>query len=75
MIVIGEIAVSDTNKTVVSLDEYKGRKRLDIRDWFKKDNMKEWVRTKRGVCINITSVSNLVSLLEKAEDAILRRQA
>ena len=73
MVIIGEIIVSNTNKTVVSLDDYKGRKRIDIRDWFKKDTMKDWAPTKRGVSIDVGKASELTSIIERAEDAILRR--
>ena len=65
-----EIIRTNTNKTIIKVGEYKGKKNIDIRDWFKTDKMQEWAPTKRGVTLPADKASELVSIFEKVEDAL-----
>lgn len=70
MNIIGEIGITNTNKTVVSLSNYKGKDAIDVRDFFKTDKMQEWQPTKRGVRLPLNKAPELVSIFEKVEDTI-----
>jgi hypothetical protein len=69
---IGEITESNTNKTVFSLSSYKGKDRIDVRDFFK-TTTGSWLPTKRGVTFKIENASELVSIFEKIEDTINKK--
>ena len=64
---IGEIIKSKTNKVAININEFNGKKTIDIRDWFKKDNMQDWQPTQRGVSLSCEEASNLVSIFERLE--------
>ena len=66
--IIGEIEKSKGKKTVVSLSEWKGHKSVDVREYMQFGP--DWKPTKKGVRIPIAKAGELVSLTEKAEDAI-----
>lgn len=68
--IIGEIAKSNTKRTIISLTEFKGTKLINIREYFKTDAMTEWQPTKKGVMITTDKASDLVSIFEKVEDTI-----
>jgi hypothetical protein len=70
-VVIGEIVKTASVKTQVRLTEFKGRNLLDIRDFFKPKNGVDFSPTKKGICIDVNKVGELVTLLEKAENAIM----
>jgi hypothetical protein len=68
---IGEIAKTQSVVTKIRLTEFKGRQLLDIRDFFKAKGAIDFGPTKKGICLDITKVSDLVSLLEQAENQII----
>lgn len=70
--IIGEIVKTANVKTMVRLTEFKGRKLLDIRDFFKPKGAIDFSPTKKGTCIDVTRVAEMMSLLEQAENAILK---
>jgi hypothetical protein len=64
---IGEIIKTQTVKTVLRFTEFKGRNFLDIRDFFKAKNATQFGPTKKGICLDISKISDLINLLERAE--------
>jgi len=67
--IIGTITKSDSTVARVSLSEFKGNKYINIREWYTKDH-KQWFPGK-GIAFLTTKVSELVSLIEKAESEIM----
>jgi hypothetical protein len=63
---IGDLERNATEVVRVSAEEFKGRKYIDIRIYFK-DNEGEWRPTKKGVTVQPDKVDELVGLLKKAQ--------
>jgi len=63
---VGEMQKNKTTFTKIRITEFKGNTYLDIRDFFiSKDN--KVVPTRKGISIHKSRVTDLISLLEKAE--------
>jgi len=69
-VLIGSIKKNDTTETRMTISDFKGKKSINIREWYKTDKMADWAPTKKGVNIATGSASDLVSLAEKAEDEL-----
>ena len=67
---IGEIKKTGVVVTKVRLTEFKGRRFLDIRDFFKPKNSIEFAPTKKGVALDVSKIAEIISLLEQAETKI-----
>jgi len=67
---IGCIARGDGQEIRVCLTEYRGRKKLDIRSWYRLDGQEEMVATKRGVAISYEDLEQFSALLDEAREAI-----
>lgn len=63
---IGRIEKNDRVKTLVRINEFKGEKYVDIRDYTTGSNNAVYP-TKKGVATPVRFVGELVTLLEKAE--------
>lgn len=70
--VIGEIVKTNNVKTMVRLTEFKGRELIDIRDFFKPKGAIDFSPTKKGICIDVNKIADLITLLESAENEILK---
>lgn len=64
---IGEVTKTNSVKTMVRLTEFKGHNLLDIRDYFKPRNSQSFTPTRKGIAIDVSKVSDIITLLEKAE--------
>jgi len=64
---IGDLERNATEVVRVSAEEFKGRKYIDIRIYFK-DNEGEWRPTKKGVTVQPDKVEELMGLLRKAQE-------
>lgn len=70
--IIGEIVKTSNVITKIRLTEFKGRNLLDMRDFFKPKGAIDFSPTKKGVCIDVTKIADVISLLEQAENEILK---
>ena len=70
--VIGEIVKTSNVITKIRLTEFKGRNLLDMRDFFKPKGAIDFSPTKKGICIDVTKIADMISLLEQAENEILK---
>jgi len=68
---IGEIKKTGVVVTKVRLTEFKGRNFLDIRDFFKPKNAVDYAPTKKGIALDVSKVTELISLIEQAEAKIV----
>jgi hypothetical protein len=67
---IGTLGTERTNAIKVGIKEWKGKTYVDIRNWFKgTDN--EWHPTQKGLFVAVEKISDLITMIEKAE-AILK---
>ncbi len=64
---IGDLERNATEVVRVSAEEFKGRKYIDIRIYFK-DSEGEWRPTKKGVTVQPDKVDELLGLLRKAQE-------
>ncbi len=65
-IVLGEIVKNETDKIVISMKEYKGRKYIDMRTYFRGDDG-NYLPTKKGVTIAPKFIDAFVKILLKAK--------
>ena len=64
---IGEINKTANVKTQVRLTEFKGRDLLDIRDFFKPRGAIDYSPTRKGICLDINKISDIITIMEQAE--------
>lgn len=63
---IGEFERNPTERIRVTVEEFKGTKRLDIRIYYKDDD-EEWKPTKRGVPFRPEDIDKLADLINEAK--------
>ena len=66
---IGEIQRTETEVVRVSMEEYKGRKYLDVRIYFANDEG-EWKPTKKGVTVQPEKIDLFMDLIKKAKETL-----
>ncbi len=66
---IGEIERNETEVVRVGVEEYKGRKYVDIRIYFEND-AGEWKPTKKGVTVSPEKMAEFIALINKAKEAV-----
>ena len=69
--IIGQIKKSDTTVARISLSDYKGKSYVNIREWYTRDN-KDWYPSNKGIAFETSHISELVTLTEQAEEAIMK---
>ena len=67
--IIGEIERSDSETIRITVEEYKGVKRLDIRIYYK-DSEGELKPTKKGVPFKLEDIDKLSGLVSEAKNKI-----
>ncbi len=65
--IIGEIPRNAKEVTRVSISEFKGKKYVDIRVWFKSENG-DYAPGKKGIAIATENLEQLKKLIQKSED-------
>ncbi|NUO06973.1 MAG: transcriptional coactivator p15 [Candidatus Brocadia sinica] len=63
-VLLGEIIKSETDKIIISVKEYKGRKYVDVRTYFQGDDG-NYLPTKKGVTFSPKFVEAMIKILEK----------
>jgi len=66
---IGEIGRTETEVVRVSIEEYKGRKYVDVRIYFENDEG-EWKPTKKGVTIQPDKIDLFMDLIRQAKESL-----
>ena len=66
---IGRFGKNSFESIRVCLTPYRGKDYLDLRILVQ-DKTGSWIPTRKGICIGVGLISELRSLLAKAEDAI-----
>ena len=66
--IIDKFGKNEMEDVRVSLQEYKGADLIDIRVWFK--NGGRWIRTKKGITLNIGLLPELKEAILKVEKVI-----
>ncbi|MBA7526414.1 hypothetical protein ES705_18576 [subsurface metagenome] len=63
MSILGELEITDNKKLVLSIGEFKGSERVDLRQYIKVDN--EYIPTKKGVNFDSEWVDKFIEMTEK----------
>lgn len=64
--IIATIPRGDTERIEIAINEYKGKKYLDIRTFYTTNNGENWFPTKKGVTISPDNLEILKDSIEKA---------
>ena len=68
MQVIGEIQKNQKEKIIISTNEYKGHKYIDLRVHYEDESTKEYKPTKKGIAVNPKILSQVVELMIEAAE-------
>ena len=66
MKVIDELEITDDTKLKLSIGEYRGSERVDLRQYYKIDN--EYKPTKRGINFNSEWIDKFIAMVNKLRD-------
>ncbi len=66
--VIAKLKKNFSNEIWVTLSEYGGEKRIDIREYFRSDDVPDFHPTKKGFSITINKTYELIELIESMEN-------
>ena len=66
MKVLNEFEITDNKKLVLSIGEYRGDERIDLRQYVKVSN--EYIPTKKGVKFNSEWIDKFIEMIEKLKD-------
>ena len=68
MNIIGEIQKNQKEKIIVSTNEYKGHKYIDLRVHYEDESTKEYKPSKKGIAVNPKILSQVVELMIEAAE-------
>ena len=63
---LAELEITDNKKLILSIGEFKGDERIDLRQYVKVDD--EYIPTKRGINFNSEWVDGFVAMIDKLRD-------
>lgn len=66
---LDELDITDNTKLVLSIGEYRGQQRVDIRTLVKLKDKEEYIPTKKGINFNAEWVDGFIKMVEKLKDA------
>ena len=64
---IGQLDVTDRKRLVLSIEEYRGVERVDLRQYIK-NNDDQYIPTKAGVSLNPEWIDKFIEMVEKLKD-------
>ena len=70
MEIIGEIQKNQKEKIIISTNEYKGHKYVDLRVQYEDESTKEYKPTKKGIAVNPMILPEVVELMVQAAESL-----
>ena len=70
MNIIGEIQKNQKEKIIISTNEYKGHKYIDLRVHYEDESTKEYKPTKKGIAVNPKILSQVVEMMIEAAEVL-----
>ena len=70
MNIIGEIQKNQKEKIIVSTNEYKGHKYVDLRVHYEDESTKEYKPTKKGIAVNPKILDEVVEMMLEAKNKL-----
>lgn len=68
---IGKLDITDNKRLVLSVGEYKGAYRVDLRTYVKLKDKDEYIHTKKGINFDAEWIDDFIQMVEKLKDARL----
>jgi len=65
---IGKLDITDNKRLVLSVGEFRGSQRVDLRTYIKLKDSDEYMQTKKGINFNAEWVDDFVEMVEKLKD-------
>ena len=66
MKVISELGITDNTKLKLSIGEFRGSERVDLRQYFKVDD--DYIPTKKGINFNSEWIDDFLLMVNKLKD-------
>lgn len=66
---IDKLDITDNKRLILSIGEFRGAQRVDIRTYVKLKDKDEYIQTKKGINFNAEWVDDFVKMVEKLKDA------
>jgi len=63
---IGQLDVTDNKRLILSIGEFRGDERVDLRQYVKVDN--EFIPTKKGINFNSEWLPDFIKMVRKLEE-------
>jgi len=70
MNVIGEIQKNQKEKIIISTNEYRGHKYIDLRVHYEDETSGDYKPTKKGIAVNPKILSQVVEMMIEAAEAL-----
>ena len=64
--IIDEMEITDTTKLKLSIGEFRGAERVDLRQFYKVEN--EYIPTKKGINFNSEWIDDFLKMVNKLKD-------
>ncbi len=65
---IGKLDITDSTKLVLSVGEFRGAQRVDLRTYVKLKDKDEYIHTKKGINFNAEWIDDFIKMVEKLKD-------
>lgn len=65
---IGKIDITDNKRLVLSVGEYRGSQRVDLRTYVKLKDKDEYIHTKKGINFDAEWIDDFLKMVEKLKD-------
>lgn len=65
---IGELEITDNKKLILSIGEFKGDERIDLRQYIKIKDDGQYIPTKKGINFNSEWVEKFIGMVEKLKE-------
>ncbi|NLL62461.1 MAG: hypothetical protein GX240_06800 [Candidatus Atribacteria bacterium] len=66
---IGTVDITDNSRLVLSVGEFRGKPRVDIRTYIKLKDKDEYVPTKKGINFSADWIDSFIEMVKKLDDA------
>lgn len=65
---IGKLDITDNKRLILSVGEFRGSQRVDLRTYVKLKDSEEYIQTKKGINFNAEWLDDFVDMVEKLKD-------
>ena len=72
--IISEFEKDQSHRVLASISDFKGKKRIDIRVWYKDDSDEELKPSKQGVNLPVERFKDLKKLMTDLENALKEKK-